>query len=227
LVIVLHEVPDGQSAAPAQPQLPFISHTAPLVLAVQSTQLVPEVPQAVCDEPVAHRPPIEQQPPLQVSPPAQLVPHRLLALHAVPVGQSFWLLQPQAPLTHLLPLPLMAVQSVQLAPLEPQAFGAEPATHAPIEQQPPLHAVWFASPQVISHRCVVLLHEEPARQSVATVQPQVPPDRHWVPLAAALQSVQLPPPVPQAGVRLPMTQVPPDEQQPLAQVSPPAQLVPH
>lgn len=44
-----------------------------------------------------------QQPPLHVSPPVHDVLHTCDELQACPVGQSFWLLQPHTPCTHLSP----------------------------------------------------------------------------------------------------------------------------
>jgi hypothetical protein len=49
-------------------------------------------------------------------------------------------------------------QTVQAAPLTPQAPVLLPALHNPLEQQPPLQAVWPAPPHKLEHRWLPVLH---------------------------------------------------------------------
>jgi hypothetical protein len=71
----------------------------------------------------------------------------------------------------------------------------------------------LVSPQVLSHWCVVLLHERPAGQSPATLHPHSPLTHAW-PAATAVQFKQASPLEPQAADAAPPWQVPPAEQHP-------------
>lgn len=104
-------------------------------------------------------PPVEeeQHPPLQACVALQLVVHLFVAVsQAVPVGQSFALLQPQAapaipPLKQTCPSGLL-VQSKQMAPLAPHVAAAVSTAQTPPLQQEPSHGTvalqlvlhWFA-----------------------------------------------------------------------------------
>jgi hypothetical protein len=84
--------------------------------------------------------PLAQQPPEH----GWLTEHRLvhwwtLVSHAVPLGQSIVLMQPQAPCKQSAPRPLDA-QLVHNPPADPQACGLVPPTQLMPSQQPPLHA---------------------------------------------------------------------------------------
>jgi hypothetical protein len=67
--------------------------------------------------------------------------------HALSVAQSDAVAQPQMPPTHALLFACVA-QSVQAPPLVPQAVAADPTTHVPPAQQPPLH-VWVGEHDVV------------------------------------------------------------------------------
>jgi hypothetical protein len=67
--------------------------------------------------------------------------------HALSAAQSDAVAQPQIPPTQALLFACVA-QSVQAPPLVPQAAAADPTTHVPPAQQPPLH-VWFCEHDVV------------------------------------------------------------------------------
>lgn len=92
-------------------------------------------------------------------------------------GQSVAPPQPQeVPFSQTWPL-FDVVQSVQF-PLAPQASLPVPAAHVPPdEQHPPLQAV-VPAPHAAAQVCDVVLHACPVGQSVAAMQPHVPPPRH-------------------------------------------------
>lgn len=107
----------------------------------QDAHVPPLPPHAVSAVP-ATQVPSEQQPPLQAElPTPQFVLHVFdRRLQALPAGQSPTTAHPQTPLTHALPFALF-VQSAQAPPPVPHALPADPATHVPAEQQPPLQFV--------------------------------------------------------------------------------------
>jgi hypothetical protein len=197
-VVVLHALLAGQSVERVQPHAP-LTQAWPLAFAVHTPQAAPLVPQAVALVP-ATQAPAEQQPPLQpvwLAPPHDVLQRWVMVLQVLPAGQSVARLQPQVPERHRWPAPFI-VQSVQAAPVVPQAvLLLVPATHAPAEQQPPLHPVWLAPPQAVLHRCVMVLQVLPAGQSVATLQPHASLTHAWPALLAA-QLAHIAPPLPQA-----------------------------
>jgi hypothetical protein len=89
-----------------------------------------------------------------------------------------------------------AVHVVHWSPELPHAMSEVPATHAPDEQQPPLHA-WLAL-QVVVHWCIDASHACPIGQSLAMLQPQLPAMHAW-PTLLAVQSVQASPGPPHAA----------------------------
>ncbi len=112
----------------------------------------------------------------------------MFALQASPGGQSFCVLHPQTPLTHAVPLWLVA-QSTH-GPPEPHAMLLVPGAHiAPAQQLPAA---------------------QPPSTSQALVQ--TPPMHAGV---VALHAVQLRPPLPHASFAAPGWHVPPAQQPPL------------
>jgi hypothetical protein len=114
----------------------------------------------------------------------------------------------------------MPVQIVHIPPPVPQAVEAIPDWHIVPSQQPPLHV----SPPVQLLVHLPALQASPDGQSVALAQPQVPPERHTVPLELPVQSTHAVDD-PQAVVEVPGMQVPiaPPQQKPAPQ-APPSQL---
>jgi hypothetical protein len=105
------------------------------------------------------------------------------------------------------------VQLVQ-TPAEPQVAGASPTAQVPpvaAVQQPPLqtsvdeHEVEHAPP---------VPQASFAAQSVATVQPHVPPGRHAVPVEEAAHESHIPPEAPHADCEVPTSHVPALQQPP-------------
>jgi hypothetical protein len=175
-------------------------------VALQLRHTAPAAPQAVAAVPVWQVPPTEeeQQPPLQAWVLEQLfVQRRLDVSQAVPDGQSAVLVQPQAPATQAWPWELV-VQSTHVAPGRPQLEGWVSSAQSAPEQQAP--AQGHVGEQLVEHRWVVVLHAEPTGQSVAELQPQVPPpevDRQRCPSAEPLQSKHATPPFPHAASAVP------------------------
>ena len=184
----------------------FITQLLPLALLAQLTQVPPE-PQAVGALPVTHIAFAQQVLPPQV--PLVLAPQ--VAVHVVPLQVG-------------VPLP----QAVHARPFAPQAPLLVPATQVVPPQQPPLQAVCWLSPQVVSQVFVIVLQALPEGQSVAVVQPHKP-DRQAEPaLPGAVQSAHTTPLAPQAVWAVPITQVfAPTEQQPPLQGVFASQAVPH
>jgi hypothetical protein len=124
----------------------------------------------------------------------------------------------------------LALHGTQVPPFEPHASKLVPVTHWSVSglQQPLAQAVWLASPQLCSQRCVVVLHDSKLVQSAAELQPQ-PPARHSVPFGDLVQSRQVVPLLGsmQADGVLPGWHMPPNwlEQQPPLQVEFTSQLV--
>jgi hypothetical protein len=107
-------------------------------------------------------------------------------------------------------------QSAHAAPDAPHADGAVPGWHIPLAQQAPLHG-WVAL-HAVTHASVLASHAEPAGQSAALEQPQVPPvcpGTHAEPMLFALQSRQAPPLAPHAVLARPATHEPAWQQPPL------------
>jgi hypothetical protein len=101
----------------------------------------------------------------------------------------------------------------QAPPLAPQAVTVLPATQVPLEQQPPLQRL--VALQAPLH--VPLLHAWSAGQSVSELQPQTWVLKHTWPRPLVVQLAQATPPVPQAVLLVPATQVVP-LQQPVGQL---------
>jgi hypothetical protein len=121
-----------------QPQTPPDRHWTPPSPA-QAPHVAPPVPQSDAVVPDWHIVP-SQQPPLHWPAPVHDVVHTL-PLHAVPMGQSVMVLQPQWPATQAVPLPFPA-QSTH-GDAEPHAVIAVPGMHVPIvppQQNPAPHA---------------------------------------------------------------------------------------
>jgi hypothetical protein len=176
--LVSHAEPTGQSAEVMQPHCCVAMHTWPVAALVQSLQLAPGAPHAVVALPPLQVPPL-QQAPLHGWLVEQPVVHAPAAVsHAEPAGQSPVPAQPHAPppptAPHTAPM-LEVVQSTHAPPAAPHAFEAVPPTQLPPEQQPPLHAL--VGPHAIAQVCALGSHALPTAQSLAVVQPQLPP-RH-------------------------------------------------
>ncbi len=96
----------------------------------QTAHTLPDDPHASTLVPATHPPPLEQQPPLHaVSLPApHAVPQVLLVvLHASCVGHCVCVVQPHAPLMHVVPFTLP--EQLTHVPLLPHVAGAFPVTH--------------------------------------------------------------------------------------------------
>jgi hypothetical protein len=104
-------------------------------------------------------------------------------------------------------------QTVHARPFAPQAEVVLPATQVPLEQQPPLQGLLSEHAELQ----VPLLQASSAGQSVSELQPQTPPAMQTCPAPLAVQLTQAAPPVPQAVLPVPATQVVP-VQQPLGQL---------
>lgn len=148
--------------------------------------------------PGAHVAPL-QQPPLQGVAAEQLVVHIPLT-HALPSGQSAWVMQPHFPEMHADPAAL-DVQSTH-ADDDPHDVGDVPDAHMPVE---------------------------PPQQKVAPHAPASQLDVHAPPMHVGVAPVQLthaPPDEPQLARAVPVTQLVPSQHPPV-HGRPPAQLVPH
>jgi hypothetical protein len=152
----------------------------------------------------------------------------LLALHALvhacrvasqakPPGQSACVLQPHAPAMHT--APALPPHATHAPPDEPQIALAVPGAQLPALQQPPLHG--WVTEQLVVHTCAPTSHERPGAQSVATLQPQLPPMHAW-PKLALEQSTHALPTGPQAVAAVPGWQ-PPLWQQPFVHGDEPEQ----
>jgi hypothetical protein len=205
----------GQSAAEVQPQFPppaAARHCAP-ALPLHTEHIAPLAPHALVLVPATQVVPL-QQPPLHadcVAPP-QLALHVCVdESHACPVGQSAGALQPHAPDTHAWPIAL-AVQSTQLCIEPPHALAEVPPWHMPFApQHAPMHG-WLAL-HAVEHRCVVVLHAEPAGQSAVELQPHAPAT-HCEPMLLPAQSMHAAPLAPQPVAAVPVLQVPLAQQPP-------------
>jgi hypothetical protein len=102
---------------------------------------------------------------------------------------------------------------VHASPSPPQTAGSVPGRHVAPPQQPPLQAVWLASPQVVSQLAAAVRHDWFAGQSAAAAQPQAPA-MQACPIALPAQSEQLAPSWPQASAAVPATHVPWSQQPP-------------
>jgi hypothetical protein len=170
---------------------------------------------------------VAQQPPWQVWVIEHMVVHAFEP-HDSPIGQSVVaLVQPHMPpppvATHAVPFELPA-QLAQAPPVAPQLAATVPLAQLVPSQQPvlqaspPVQPVWQVPPVPVHARC--------SGQSVARLQPQLPPfalAMHSTPLAGEVtQLVQAPPFEPHLATAVPTMQVVPPSQQPPLQVSPPA-----
>jgi hypothetical protein len=145
----------GQSAAVVQPQVPLTRHTLPAALPVQLVQAPPAALQAVF-EMASH---------VLLEPQQNPEPH-------VPVDVPTVQDDVQAPPEQVgVPPP----HAAQAPPVPPQSLSLVPGVHCEVvvSQQPPLQAV-CETPQAASHTPVVVLHDWPAAQSVASVHPEAP-----------------------------------------------------
>jgi hypothetical protein len=204
-VVLLHDFKAPQSAATLQPHTPA-THALPFALPVQLAHVMPFEPQVVAPVPALQVPEL-QQPPLHGCVPLHVVVHAcVVVLHALPLGQSLVMLQPQlAPPMHAWPARL-AVQSTHVPPDAPHAFAAAPPAQLVPLQQPPLQ--FCELEQVVEHKCVEVLHALPAGQSVVALQPQLLPPMHTWPLALMVQSTHTVPPEPHEPAALPPTHAP-------------------
>ncbi len=164
---------------------------------MQSTHAAPEAPHAVGCVPAAQvessLPVVLQHEPLQASVAEHVVTQAcVLVLHEPPL-QSAVPLQPQLPppvtATHADPT-LVPVQLPHAPPDAPHAVGESPVVHSPLEQQPPLQSLCVEPPHEDVHWWVVVSHAWPAAQSVASLQPHVPP-----PFAVLVATHAVPPSV--------------------------------
>ena len=193
-------VPESRSSVPQLPPLHLGS--APEHVA----HAFPEEPHALTLVPATHAPPLEQQPPLHgvsLLPPHALPQVALAVLHASSVEHCVCVVQPQAPLTHVVPFALP--EQLAHVPLLPHVPGALPVTQRWLLQQvPPPHVPLPALPQVDVH--------DPAEQV-------------GVPLA---HTEQPPPVAPHAPLLVPAMHCPPLQHPPLHAVSvAPPHAVPH
>jgi hypothetical protein len=206
-VPLLHASSAGQSVSVLQPQTPLAKHTWPAVLVVQLTHGAPPLPQVVALA-------VWQAPLLSQQPVGQLVAVHLHVplTHCCPLAQA----APVLPQTHvpLLQVSALLPQARQARPFVPQAVGSlVPATQVLLlVQQPPLHGSLGPHAELQTW----LLQASSVGHSVAVLQPQTPL-KQTCPRPLWLQSAQVAPPVPQALVAVPATQVLP-LQQPLAQL---------
>ena len=165
---------------------PGTSQREPALFVVQLKH-VPDEPHAVCTVPDTHRLPEQQKPPVHIPLPGLLQ----IGVHAPPAHVG-------APLA----------QARHAPPVTPHAMFAVPAWHVPAPQQPPLHAVWLASPHVLSQTCVTVLHAWFDPQSVTVLHPQLVPPRQRCPCPLAVQSRHVLPDAPHAVLAVPVVHVP-------------------
>jgi hypothetical protein len=154
----------------------------------------------------------EQHPPLHGATALHAVAHAyVIGSHAWPEGQSCALSQPHAfppnPTRHSSPPPHVP----HVAWPSAHASGWSPGTHSPPEQHPPLHVA--SASQVTPHS--VFVHAEPAGQSLLVLQPHDPSAWHTGSTGSLVQSLQKPPPFPQASDAWPGWQVVPSQHPPL------------
>lgn len=101
-------------------------------------------------------------------------------LHERSDGQSVAAVHPQAPPRHAAPC-TFPVQSVHaIAPALPQELPAVPGAHVALLQQPPLQVV-VALVHADPHVSVIRLQAVSVGQSVAALQPHLPPARQTSP----------------------------------------------
>jgi hypothetical protein len=211
----LHAVPVGQSASVAQPHAPA-TQAWPIAFALQSTHCDWAAPHAVGNVPGAQVP-FAQHAPLHGCTAEQLVVHAcVVVLQAASTGQLVAPLQPHAPpFTPRMQIEPIAfpAQLTHIAPLAPHAPFARPVAQVLLapSQQPPLHG-WVAE-QAIVQAWVAVLHDWPAGQSAAELQPHAPLT-HAVAMPA-VQFAHVPPPEPHALAAWPATQLEPEQQPPL------------
>jgi hypothetical protein len=230
--VVSHAVCDGQSVAALQPQVPppaIGRHRLPVVPDGHARHAPPDEPHALALVPATQLLVASQQPPLQVSPPAHVATHWCEVLHACSTGQSLEVLQPHDELAAMHAWPTAAlVQSMQVMPEAPHAVVVLPAAQVPPLQQAPLHG-WLAEHEVMQV-LVVVLHDEPAGQSLGPLQPHAPPPAiatHTMPmLVMVVQLVQAAPFEPQPVAAVPPTHEP-DWQQPPLQILVASHAAPH
>lgn len=207
--LVGSQPPDGigQSETALQPHWPpsFTgSQRWPRASFAQAEQTTPPAPHAAGAVPATQVPLVAalQQPPLQGEALSQAVPHRcVVALQALPAGQSLAALQPHrvAPPTTRQAVPFaLPAQEPQLGPPRAQAVGRLPG-----------------------EQVLVAVSQQPVVQGVAESQcePHAPLAQFW-PVLQATQE----PPAPQLSTVVPGWQVVPSQQPPLQERSP-AQLV--
>ncbi len=174
LVLLLHpQKPPPVVATHALPEVP------PPKPALQSAHTPPFSPHAPAPVPGWHVPPVaaEQHPPLHVCVVLQAVVQVWVAVsHALPAGQSAALWQPHRcgdpPERHAVPLALPAQEAQRGWPTL-QSPVVVPVSHVLVagSQQPPLHALCCAPPQVAPHVPVVRSQAEPVGQSLGWVHP--------------------------------------------------------
>jgi hypothetical protein len=231
---LLHAVSAGQSADVLQPQ-PAARHTCPLVAAVQLAQAAPDVPQAPLAVP-ATQVPLLQQPPLHGWVASHARPHRFAALHALFAGQSAAPLQPQFPVRHRWPEPLVvqSVLAVQFVVQRLLTHGFAPGQSAdelqpqlPATQMCPLlfteqsfvHEPHFAAVvRRSTSQPFVATPSQSAAVALAQAIPHTPPVHVAVVLAGVGHGLQ---PVPHDATEVSLSQVvPPHECEPGLQVIP-------
>lgn len=203
-VVVLHELPLGQSADALHPHASVDAmQTEPAAFPAQVTQ-APDPPHEVLLVPGRHDPPDPQQPAVQgeAGSEHENVQRSVVVLHpALLAGQLAVVVQPHCPPpvvgSHALPLVPAVKPAVQLAhrpPLLPHAVVPVPAWHVPpvaAEQHPPLHDC--VELHDVVHVLVVVSHASSAGQSEAVRQPHVldaVPGTHAEPLALLAHDAQ-------------------------------------
>jgi hypothetical protein len=186
----------AQSPGTVQPHGPSEPLTQALLSepTLQSMHAPPLVPQNFCAMPPTHLPVPSQQPPLHRCEESQPIALQTPATQAVPPGQSVCELQPHAPLLHKCPF-VLAVQSRQVLPVEPQLLFAVPTTQAlvglvpPKSQQPPLQLIGLPPTTQLGLQVLVAgSHAVSVGQSSWDVQPHLPETHAWP--AVTVTSVQ-------------------------------------
>jgi hypothetical protein len=182
----LQALPARQSASVPQPQVPPLRQAEPFLPAqeVQAPPADPHAPEAVPAWQVVP----SQQPPLHCPAPEQLVVH-LLALQALPLGQSVEVEHPHALPTHALPFGFPAQSTHAVA--DPHVVDDVPATHLPIEppqqnpapQPPPSQSAVQALPE----------HVGVSPEHVAQARPALPHAADDLPDTQVLVVSQHPP----------------------------------
>jgi hypothetical protein len=203
----------------------------------QTLHVPPPVPHAPAAAPATHCDPL-QQPPLQavsLAPP-QVVPQVCVAVsHAVSLGQSATVLQPQLSVDAMQADPLAFPAQGMQEPEPPQAVGLVPGRHVPPDpQQPDRHGALGTAQAKLQSLVLVSQPELAEGQSGETVHPHCPPPAmgsHTLPPVSAAnpagQEAQSPPLFPQVAGSVPAWQVPAvaAEQQPPLQGCAVSQLV--